>query len=167
MLHKRVERPEDWEDRVRTAARLVSGRDLWVRATNVTAEDIRSELGSMSKRPAFVAVDYVQALTASNPREPRESQVRQSVQVLKQTALQLQIPVLTIASYNREAAKGRQPPGRLRIAPRSARICSAVTFVALTERSRARSVLAVAARRPCQSSGRSTRLWIMPSVTPE
>ncbi|MDR0902537.1 MAG: replicative DNA helicase [Opitutaceae bacterium] len=63
----------------------------------------RSELG-------FVIVDYLQLLSPTDPKIPREQQVAEASRGLKALAKELNVPVLVLSQLNRESEKGDRPP---------------------------------------------------------
>lgn len=73
----------------------------------VTAEQIAARAKRLVARHQIklVVVDYLQLLTASDPRAPREQQVSRAARSLKVLALSLKIPVLCVAQLNRDCEK--------------------------------------------------------------
>jgi replicative DNA helicase len=58
----------------------------------------------------FVIVDYLQLLSPTDPRVPREQQVAEASRGLKALAKELSVPVLVLSQLNRSSEKDNRPP---------------------------------------------------------
>lgn len=70
--------------------------------TRLTVGDIRAKARA-TKNLGLVVVDYLQLLTATDRRQPREQQVAEQSRTLKILAGELSIPVVVLAQLNRAA----------------------------------------------------------------
>jgi replicative DNA helicase len=58
----------------------------------------------------FIVVDYLQLLSPTDPRVPREQQVAEASRGLKALAKELEVPVLVISQLNRSSEKDNRTP---------------------------------------------------------
>ncbi len=58
----------------------------------------------------FIIVDYLQLLSPTDPRVPREQQVAEASRGLKALAKELNVPVLVLSQLNRSSEKDNRPP---------------------------------------------------------
>lgn len=58
----------------------------------------------------FIMVDYLQLLSPTDPRVPREQQVAEASRGLKQLAKELDVPVLVLSQLNRSSEKENRTP---------------------------------------------------------
>ncbi len=58
----------------------------------------------------FIIVDYLQLLSPTDPRVPREQQVAEASRGLKQLAKELDVPVLVLSQLNRSSEKESRSP---------------------------------------------------------
>lgn len=58
----------------------------------------------------FIVVDYLQLLSPTDPRMPREQQVAEASRGLKALAKELEVPVLVISQLNRSSEKDNRTP---------------------------------------------------------
>ena len=58
----------------------------------------------------FIMVDYLQLLSPTDPRVPREQQVAEASRGLKQLAKELDVPVLVLSQLNRSSEKDNRTP---------------------------------------------------------
>ena len=58
----------------------------------------------------FIIVDYLQLLSPTDPRVPREQQVAEASRGLKALAKELNLPVLVLSQLNRSSEKDNRPP---------------------------------------------------------
>jgi replicative DNA helicase len=65
--------------------------------------DSRTPLG-------FIVVDYLQLLSPTDPRVPREQQVAEASRGLKALAKELDVPVLVLCQLNRSSEKDNRTP---------------------------------------------------------
>lgn len=104
---KRLERgqltEDDWEA-VRESAVVIGGWPLHIDdSSGQTVSTIRANVRDLSRKQtiAVVIVDYLQLLTPRDKRVPREQQVAEMSQGLKQLAREQNVCVIAIASMNR------------------------------------------------------------------
>ncbi len=58
----------------------------------------------------FIMVDYLQLMSPTDPRVPREQQVAEASRGLKQLAKELDVPVLVLSQLNRSSEKDNRTP---------------------------------------------------------
>lgn len=58
----------------------------------------------------FIIVDYLQLLSPTDPKVPREQQVAEASRGLKALAKELDVPVLVLSQLNRSSEKDNRPP---------------------------------------------------------
>ncbi len=64
-----------------------------------------------SRNPlGFIVVDYLQLLSPTDPRVPREQQVAEASRGLKALAKELEVPVLVLSQLNRSSEKDNRTP---------------------------------------------------------
>lgn len=104
---RRLERGQltegDWEA-VRESAAVIDGWPLHIDdSSGQTVSTIRAHVRDLSRKQdiAIVIVDYLQLLTPRDRRAPREQQVAEMSQGLKQLAREQNVCVIAIASMNR------------------------------------------------------------------
>jgi replicative DNA helicase len=62
---------------------------------------------------SLVVIDYLQLITADNPKDPRQEQVAKIARRLKGLARELKVPVLCLAQLNRQTETSRENIPRL------------------------------------------------------
>lgn len=76
----------------------------------LTVNEIRRQIRRLKKRGlVLVVIDYLQLLTPSDRKVPREQQVAQMSKALKEIAREFSIPVLCLCQLNRQADGNEQP----------------------------------------------------------
>lgn len=94
---------------VESAARLHGSRLLIHDRPGMTVADIRRSARRLVKDGlALIAIDYLQLLTPTDRRAPREQQVALMTRELKGLARELNVPVLCLCQLNRQA-DGERP----------------------------------------------------------
>ncbi len=78
--------------------------------SRLTIAAIRREIRQRKKEGLCLAiVDYLQLITPSDSKVPREQQVATMVRSLKETAREYEIPILCLAQLNRQIEQGEIP----------------------------------------------------------
>ncbi len=101
--------PADLADLDKAATELAAADLLILDAPTVSLADVRRTARQVQAHHgmALVVIDYLQFLTAENPRDPRQEQVAKMARGLKTLARELGIPVLCLAQLNRQAANSK------------------------------------------------------------
>jgi len=103
---------QEYKDLV-TAADELSKAPLFIDdSSQLTIMELRAKTRRLHARNplGFVIVDYLQLLSATDPRVPREQQVAEISRGLKALAKELDVPVLVLSQLNRAAEKENRAP---------------------------------------------------------
>ncbi|RXK55452.1 replicative DNA helicase [Oleiharenicola lentus] len=81
-------------------------------ASNLTIMELRAKARRIHarKKLGMVIVDYLQLLSGTDPRAPREQQVAEVSRGLKALAKELDVPVLVLSQLNRSSEKENRTP---------------------------------------------------------
>jgi replicative DNA helicase len=81
-------------------------------SSNLTIMELRAKARRIHarKKLGMVIVDYLQLLSGSDPRAPREQQVAEVSRGLKALAKELDVPVLVLSQLNRSSEKENRTP---------------------------------------------------------
>ena len=94
-------------DLKQTAFHIDDSAGLSVMELRAKARRLSHQLGQALK---LIIVDYLQLLSGSDPRVPREQQIGEISRGIKACAKELKLPILVMAQLNRESEKeGRNP----------------------------------------------------------
>lgn len=96
-----------------TAADELSKAPLFIDdSSQLTIMELRAKSRRLHARQplGFIIVDYLQLLSATDPRMPREQQVAEISRGLKALAKELDVPVLVLSQLNRAAEKENRAP---------------------------------------------------------
>lgn len=103
---------DDWQ-RMARASRTLGEFPIEIDdASAQTTADIRGRMRQLARRDlAFVVVDYLQIVNATDPKLPREQQVNQIATDLKGLAKDFHVPILALAQLNRgpEQRRNKRP----------------------------------------------------------
>lgn len=95
------------------AADELAGSSLYIDdSSSPTAQYIRAKARRVHSRTplAFIVVDYLQLISASDKRAPREQQVAEASMTLKAVAKELDLPILVLSQLNRSSEKEKRVP---------------------------------------------------------
>ena len=81
-------------------------------STHLTIMELRAKARRLAARNplGFIIVDYLQLLSPTDPKTPREQQVAEISRGLKALAKELAVPVLVLSQLNRAAEKENRTP---------------------------------------------------------
>lgn len=81
-------------------------------SSHLTIMELRAKARRLHARQAlgFIVVDYLQLLSPTDPKTPREQQVAEISRGLKALAKELDVPVLVLSQLNRSAEKENRTP---------------------------------------------------------
>jgi len=81
-------------------------------SSHLTIMELRAKARRLAARQplGFVVVDYLQLLSPTDPKTPREQQVAEISRGLKALAKELNVPVLVLSQLNRAAEKENRTP---------------------------------------------------------
>ena len=83
---------------------------LTIMELRAKARRLASRLANSPAKLGFIVVDYLQLLSPSDSRVPREQQVAEASRGLKALAKELNLPVLVLSQFNRAAEKEERKP---------------------------------------------------------
>jgi replicative DNA helicase len=81
-------------------------------SSHLTIMELRAKARRLHARNpiGFIVVDYLQLLSPTDPKVPREQQVAEMSRGLKALAKELEVPVLVLSQLNRSAEKENRSP---------------------------------------------------------
>ncbi|MFT3782772.1 MAG: replicative DNA helicase [Nibricoccus sp.] len=81
-------------------------------SSHLTIMELRAKARRLHARNpiGFIVVDYLQLLSPTDPKVPREQQVAEMSRGLKSLAKELEVPVLVLSQLNRSAEKENRTP---------------------------------------------------------
>ncbi len=81
-------------------------------SSHLTIMELRAKARRLHARHpiGFIVVDYLQLLSPTDPKVPREQQVAEMSRGLKSLAKELEVPVLVLSQLNRSAEKENRTP---------------------------------------------------------
>lgn len=96
----------------RTAEEFKKAPILIDDSSNLTIMEIRAKARRIyaRKKLGMIIVDYLQLVSGSDPRSPREQQVAEVSRGLKALAKELDLPVLVLSQLNRSSEKENRTP---------------------------------------------------------
>ena len=86
---------------------------LWIdESSNLTILEMRSKARRLHAQQALglVIIDYLQLLTGTDPKLPREQQIAEISRGVKGMAKELNVPVIVLSQLNRESEKEHRQP---------------------------------------------------------
>lgn len=98
---------------LQTAADELSKAPIFIDdSSHLTIMELRAKARRLSARHplGFIVVDYLQLLSPTDPKIPREQQVSEISRGLKSLAKELEVPVLVLSQLNRSAEKENRTP---------------------------------------------------------
>jgi replicative DNA helicase len=101
------------QQRLLTAADEFSKSAIYIDdSSHLTIMELRAKARRLSTRQklGFIIVDYLQLLSPTDPRVPREQQVAEISRGLKALAKELDVPVLVLSQLNRASEKENRTP---------------------------------------------------------
>ncbi len=103
---------EEYRDLVQAADDLSKAPIFIDDSSHLTIMELRAKARRLAARHplGFIVVDYLQLLSPTDPKTPREQQVAEISRGLKALAKELQVPVLVLSQLNRSAEKENRTP---------------------------------------------------------
>ena len=103
---------QEYQDLLQAADELTKSPLFIDDSSQLTIMELRAKARRLHARQplGFVIVDYLQLLSATDPRMPREQQVAEISRGLKALAKELEVPVLVLSQLNRAAEKENRAP---------------------------------------------------------
>ncbi len=101
------------QQRLLTAADEFTKSSIYIDdSSHLTIMELRAKARRLSTRQklGFIIVDYLQLLSPTDPRVPREQQVAEISRGLKALAKELDVPVLVLSQLNRASEKENRTP---------------------------------------------------------
>lgn len=105
---------ENQKDLVQTAKELKAS-PFWIDdAGSLTILEMRAKArriqAQLDGKLGLVIIDYLQLLSGTDPRVPREQQIAEISRGIKAMAKELKVPVVVLSQLNRESEKERRQP---------------------------------------------------------
>ena len=91
----------------------ISKLPLWIDdSSQTTIMEIRAKARRIcsKNKVGIIIIDYLQLISGSDPRMPREQQIAEISRGVKGMAKELKLPVVVLSQLNRESEKERRPP---------------------------------------------------------
>lgn len=103
---------DEYRDLVQAADELSKAPIFIDDSSHLTIMELRAKARRLAARHplGFIVVDYLQLLSPTDPKTPREQQVAEISRGLKALAKELQVPVLVLSQLNRSAEKENRTP---------------------------------------------------------
>ncbi len=95
------------------SAKALKSAPLWIDdGSSLTIMELRAKARRVHARHqlGLVIVDYLQLISGTDPRVPREQQIAEISRGLKGMAKELNVPVLVLAQLNRESEREKRQP---------------------------------------------------------
>ena len=104
---------EEQQELARAAKELKNAR-LWIDDSgHVTINQLRAKarrIWARNENMGLIVVDYLQLLTGTDPKIPREQQISEISRGLKTLAKELNVPVIVLSQLNRDSEKEKRQP---------------------------------------------------------
>lgn len=102
------------QERLAAAAMELKQAPIWIDdASQVTINQVRAKsrrVFARNKNMGLIVVDYLQLLSGSDPRVPREQQISEISRGIKGLAKELKVPVIVLSQLNRDSEKEKRQP---------------------------------------------------------
>lgn len=101
------------ESELAKSAKILRGAPLWIDDSGyITILEMRAKARRLHSQKALglVVIDYLQLISVSDPRVPREQQIAEISRGIKAMAKELNVPVIVAAQLNRESEKEKRQP---------------------------------------------------------
>lgn len=108
-----LSRNGDEQQRLLTAADEFSKSKIYIDdSSHLSIMELRAKARRVHARTklGFIIVDYLQLLSPTDPKVPREQQVAEASRGLKSLAKELDVPVLVLSQLNRSSEKENRTP---------------------------------------------------------
>ena len=105
-------RPENWLELEQTARRLADLPIVINEKTELTSAELRAKVRRLHRREkvAAVFVDYLQLMKGAEDLESHQLKVAMNSGALKALSKEIQVPVITLSQFSRNAAKREGAP---------------------------------------------------------
>jgi len=104
---------EDWEKLTTALGKLNEAPIFIDEGAGLSSFDVRARARRLHRQTGklgLIVVDYLQLLSPTDPKVPREQQVAEMSRGLKALAKELDVPVLVLSQLNRAAEKENRSP---------------------------------------------------------
>ncbi len=102
------------QQRLAAAAIELKQASLWIDdASQITINQLRAKARRVFARNpgmALIIVDYLQLVSGTDPRVPREQQIAEISRGIKGLAKELKVPVIVLSQLNRDSEKEKRQP---------------------------------------------------------
>jgi len=102
------------QERLAAAAIELKQAPIWIDdASQVTINQLRAKarrVFARNRNMGLIVIDYLQLLSGSDPRIPREQQIAEISRGIKGLAKELKVPVIVLSQLNRDSEKEKRQP---------------------------------------------------------
>lgn len=101
------------ESELAKSAKLLKNAPLWIDDSgSLTILEMRAKARRVhaQKKLGLIVIDYLQLISGTDPRVPREQQIAEISRGVKAMAKELNLPVIVLAQLNRESEKEKRQP---------------------------------------------------------
>jgi replicative DNA helicase len=95
------------------SAQAIKGAPLWIDDSGyITILELRAKARRMHMRNkiGLIVIDYLQLISGTDPRVPREQQIAEISRGIKAMAKELNIPIIVLSQLNRESEREKRRP---------------------------------------------------------
>ncbi len=102
------------QEKIAKAAMELKDAPIWIDdASQVTINQLRAKsrrVFARNKNMGLIVIDYLQLLSGTDPRTPREQQISEISRGIKGLAKELKVPVIVLSQLNRDSEKEKRQP---------------------------------------------------------
>ncbi len=102
------------QQRLANSAKELKDAPIWIDDSGqITINQIRAKARRLFSRNAnmgLIVVDYLQLITGTDPKLPREQQIAEISRGIKSLAKELAVPVIVLSQLNRDSEKEKRQP---------------------------------------------------------
>lgn len=105
---------KDEQEKIAAAAIELKDAPIWIDdGAQVTINQLRAKsrrIFARNKNMGLIVIDYLQLVSGTDPRTPREQQISEISRGIKGLAKELKVPVIVLSQLNRDSEKEKRQP---------------------------------------------------------
>ncbi len=105
---------KEYEKKLARCANEIKDAPLWIdESGHLTILELRAKarrMASKVKNLGLIVIDYLQLISGTDGRAPREQQISEISRGVKAMAKELKVPVLVLSQLNRDSEREKRPP---------------------------------------------------------